>query len=110
MCGLMRLLPAVALFLTTQTVAGAIEVGTCICRNGIVSKGDLQAEVLHKCGPPTQSFQRQETRIGRGRYSTLIQKVTVEDWTYNFGPNEFMYNIQFENGRVERIESLDYGY
>ena len=82
------------------------ETDSCICRDGIVSKGDLIVEVLKKCGQPAQKYQREETRIvTRG-----ISIVTVDEWIYNFGPNEFMYSLRFENGRVARIESLDYGY
>jgi len=90
--------------------AGATGTESCICRNGIVSRGDLMAQVIQKCGEPAQKFQREEARVSRGVRHTDFEKVTVDDWTYNFGPNEFMYSIQFENGRVERIESLDYGY
>jgi len=86
--------------------AQAGETDSCICRNGIVSKGDLIVEVLKKCSQPAQKYQREETRIlTRG-----ISIVTVDEWIYNFGPNEFMYSLRFENGRVARIESLDYGY
>ena len=86
--------------------ARAIEVETCICRSGIVSRGNLMAEVLKKCGPPTFAVQREEKKIEKRGFSI----VTVDEWTYNFGPQEFMYDILFENGRVARIESLDYGY
>jgi Protein of unknown function (DUF2845) len=82
------------------------ETETCLCRNGIVSRGDIIAEVLKKCGPPAQRYQREETRAEK----RAISIVAVDEWVYNFGPNEFMYSIRFENGRVARIESLEYGY
>ncbi|HEY5974410.1 MAG TPA: DUF2845 domain-containing protein [Geobacteraceae bacterium] len=41
------------------------------------------------------------------RYSRVA---TVEEWTYNFGPNEFMYLVRFVNGRVTKIQSRDRGY
>jgi uncharacterized protein DUF2845 len=101
----------VALFMwSIVLVAGAPaqagETETCICRNGIVSRGDLIVEVLKKCDQPAQKTQRKETRIVKNGISI----VTVDEWIYNFGPNEFMYSLRFENGRVARIESLDYGY
>jgi hypothetical protein len=92
--------------ITAGAPAQAGETETCICRNGIVSRGDLIVEVLKKCGEPAQNFQRKETRI----VTKGISIVTVDEWIYNFGPNEFMYSLRFENGRVARIESLDYGY
>ncbi len=100
----------IILFVTCCPSGFAIETGTCACRDGIVSKGDLPAEVVKKCGPPTFQWQRQESRVDYVRDSKTITIVTIDDWTYNFGPNEFMYNLRFENGRVMKIESLDYGY
>lgn len=41
-----------------------------------------------------------------GRSST---EISVEIWTYNFGPNRLMQRIRFENGVVVKIESLGYG-
>jgi hypothetical protein len=101
---------SIILVLTCCPQGHAMETGTCACRDGIVSKGDLLAEVVKKCGPPTFQWQRQETRADYLRDSKSINIVTIDDWTYNFGPNEFMYNLRFENGRVMKIESLDYGY
>jgi hypothetical protein len=92
--------------LAAGAAAQAGETETCICRNGIASKGDLIVEVLKKCGQPAQKYQREETRI----VTKGISIVTVDEWIFNFGPNEFMYSLRFENGRVARIESLDYGY
>ncbi len=88
----------------------AMESASCACRDGIVSKGDVMAEVVKKCGPPTFQSQRQETRLDDTKESRTITTITIDEWTYNFGPNEFMYNLRFENGRVMKIESLDYGY
>lgn len=36
--------------------------------------------------------------------------VNVTDWSYNFGPNQFLLFITFENGRVTKVEQGDYGY
>jgi len=100
----------VILAVTSCPLGHAIETATCACRDGIVSKGDLLAEVVKKCGPPTFQSQRQETRLDDTKESKTITTISIDDWTYNFGPNEFMYNLRFENGRVMKIESLDYGY
>ncbi|GLI36923.1 DUF2845 domain-containing protein [Geobacter hydrogenophilus] len=93
--------------------AGATETGTMICKGGIVSIGDAIPEVLQKCGPPAFSSQREQVEVGgsvKPGVSRTYVKVTVDDWTYNFGPNEFMYRVIFENGNVARIESLEWGY
>lgn len=91
--------------------AAATETGTCRCDNGIVSIGDAMVEVVAKCGEPTVKTQREEKRVvqeERNKKSYSI--VTIDEWSYNFGPNAFMYAIRFADGRVERIDSLDYGY
>ncbi len=104
------ILLGIVLVVTCCPAGRATETGTCACRDGIVSKGDLLAEVVKKCGPPTFQSQRQETRLDDTKESKTITTISIDDWTYNFGPNEFMYNLRFENGRVTKIESLDYGY
>ncbi|RNC65835.1 MAG: DUF2845 domain-containing protein [Desulfuromonadales bacterium] len=93
--------------------AGGSESGSMRCSGGMVSLGDFIAEVVKKCGQPDFAYQREQTKVdGRWRHyrSRTIGTITVDDWTYNFGPNEFMYQLIFENGRVARIESLEWGY
>ncbi|GAB7026805.1 DUF2845 domain-containing protein [Geotalea toluenoxydans] len=86
----------------------AVESSTCRCTNGIVSTGDAMVEVIAKCGEPTMKTQREEKRLGPDKKDFSI--VTIDEWNYNFGPNAFMYAFRFVDGRVERIDSLDYGY
>jgi hypothetical protein len=101
------ILVSIAIFSVLLYGSGyALETDTMICRNGIVSKGETMPEVVNKCGPPSFNDRHQESRLDED--ATII--ITVDDWIYNFGPNEFMYSIRFENGRVKKIESLDYGY
>ena len=90
--------------------APALQTSTMRCGNGIVSINDTIPEVLNKCGPPAFQDRRQETRASGPRYSRSYDVTTVDDWTYNFGPQEFMYQIIFQNGRVARIISRDQGY
>ena len=66
-------------------------------------------EVVMKCGEPTLKTQREEKRGGT-ETKKGFSIVTVDEWSYNFGPDAFMYSLRFVNGRVEKIESLDYGY
>ncbi|WP_243372519.1 DUF2845 domain-containing protein [Geotalea sp. SG265] len=92
--------------------AAATESETCRCGNGIVSIGDAMVEVIAKCGEPTVKTQREEKRVlqDKDRNKKSFSIVTIDEWSYNFGPNAFMYAIRFADGRVERIDSLDYGY
>jgi len=36
--------------------------------------------------------------------------VTVEEWEYNLGPGRFIRYLTFENGRLIKITTGDYGY
>jgi len=36
--------------------------------------------------------------------------VTVEEWEYNLGPGSFIRYLTFENGRLIKITTGDYGY
>lgn len=84
-----------------------------ICRGGLVTIGDTIGEVISKCGEPSHSSSRNDKRIeADSRYSRdrTVTTIRVDDWIYNFGPNQFQYQVIFENGRVARFESLGYGY
>lgn len=83
-----------------------------------VSRGEKKIEVLMHCGEPdVVEF------FGEDRISTALDRlkregiflrhdleVQVEEWTYDFGPGSFLLFIRFENGRVARTESGDYGF
>lgn len=93
--------------------AHATATDTMICKGGIVSVGTTAGEVIYKCGEPSFTSQREQTSIEHGvvgHRGNLYTTSTVDDWTFNFGPNEFQYRLLLENGRVISIESLDYGY
>lgn len=103
-------LVAILFFLLLPSGAPALETGTMRCQKGIVSINDTIPEVLGKCGPPAFQDRRQETRASGPLYGRSYDVTTVDDWTYNFGPQEFMYQLIFHNGRVSRIISRDQGY
>jgi len=79
------------------------------CRNGqLLAVGDSMAEVLLKCGEPVLKENR-EDRITAGDRSRRLS-VVIDEWTYNFGPNHFLYFVTFENGRVAALRTGGYGY
>lgn len=101
------------------------------CGNYLISKGDTKAKVLKYCGEPVQAQQRLGLRSGvylnsgarqggdperdllfsRGHFIPYGRReVVVEDWVFNFGPSKLMRRVTFENGIVERVEELGYGY
>ena len=57
---------AVMIFSSTAMASlAATEMDSCVCSNGIVSRGETQAEVLVKCGPPDFRSQRDEIVVER---------------------------------------------
>jgi hypothetical protein len=81
------------------------------CAGGIISTGDRNIDVVAKCGNPDFRDTHQEEVIQRFDRDT-IQKVyiTVEEWTYNLGPNQFTRIVILKNGRVAEIRTGSYGY
>jgi hypothetical protein len=101
------------------------------CGNHLISKGDTQAKVLKYCGQPSQTKGHLGLRSGIYRNSSARQggdpekdllysrghfipygrrEVLVEDWVFNFGPNKLMRQVTFENGIVENVVEIGYGY
>jgi hypothetical protein len=104
---------ATLVFAGFAVTSQAVQAETLVCKGGIVSIGDTVGEVLHKCGEPAYKTQREKGYVSQstpGYREKSFASVTVDDWTYNFGPNEFQYRLLLENGTVSRIESLNYGY
>lgn len=84
---------------------------TLDCDGRIVVIGYTKAEVLLKCGEPDfkDSWQEELTLT----YDPDLERrifVTIEEWTYNFGPTRFLYILRFKNGRLIHIRTGEYGY
>jgi hypothetical protein len=87
------------------------------CDNKFISEGSFRDEVLGRCGPPSMSDTWQEERpVGvyirdNGQLGALRSVlVTIDRWTYNFGPYQFMQTLTFENAKLIKIEQGKYGY
>lgn len=107
------LILAAMIIIAGQSAGFATSTDTMICDGGLISIGDTAGEVLSKCGQPATSTAREEKRFGSGStygHGRAFTTVALDDWIFNFGPNRFQYQLILENGRVARIESLDYGY
>jgi hypothetical protein len=108
-----------ALLLPIPSLAGGFR-----CGGRLVSTGDTKTEVLAKCGEPetvdeaivetgvvgrpkkgvTEPSQRKRTKVG------TTSTRSIETWTYNFGPSQFMKILTFEGSVLKRIDDGDYGY
>ena len=57
-------------------------------------------EVSERCGAPLAEYSRLE-------YLHPQVVVYVDEWVYRFGTNKFQRLLRFENGRLQRIRTLD---
>ncbi len=95
------------------------------CGVRLITEGDPKTKVLNECGEPDHVEVWEEERIYKYLYKPsdghryrddylepryVKEHIIVEEWIYNHGRYRFMDHIRFENGRVRRIESGDYGY
>ena len=81
------------------------------CGERIVSVGDSAADVVAKCGEPAWKAKWEEVIRDRpGDDTERKVYITVEDWTYNFGPNQFLRIFTLRNGKVTDIRTGGYGY
>lgn len=108
-----RLVPIAVLFALFADSAWALR-----CGRSLVVEGDNKYQVFRRCGEPDFKESRVDYRELRWRGSGLNQPgvetrqltpVTIEQWTYDFGPNRFVEVVTFEDGRVINIRAMDYG-
>jgi hypothetical protein len=95
------------------------------CGSDLVSDGDSTYEVRSVCGEPDAMRERIEYRSVQvfvtgpcqpgaahtvcGRYETQLVPIVLEEWTYDFGPTNFIRYVTFENGKLRDIATGDYG-
>lgn len=94
---------------------------TLRCGNQLASDGASKSDVLMKCGEPMAKDSRteavgektkQRTERSSGTTTTTTEHVvykTIEEWTYNFGPQRLMQVAVFENGQLVDVRSAGYG-
>ena len=80
------------------------------CGDRIISIGDTKGDVLAKCGEPFYRSSHDEDVVDQFD-GTHFRKVvvTVEEWTYNFGPQRFLRIITFRNSEVVDVRTGGYG-
>jgi len=80
------------------------------CVGGIVSTGDAAVDLLLKCGKP--DWQESHHEEITDRYAPNIKQrtyITVEQWTYNFGPQQLLRTVTLRNGVITDIKTGQYG-
>jgi uncharacterized protein DUF2845 len=84
------------------------------CGPRLIARGDPAEKVLQYCGEPVAVTKRLKQRsyfMESGvRVPGALEEVVVEEWTYNLGPRLLMRMVVLENGYVEEVKPLGYGY
>ncbi len=99
------------LALLLATPCSNMYAATLDCAGGIISVGDTRIDLLAKCGDPDHKESHNEEfveRLDDGTKRKLF--ITVDVWTYNFGPTQFMRIVTLKNGTVANIRTGNYGY
>jgi hypothetical protein len=95
-------------------VAAAAPAHAFRCGPRLITRGDHADKILRYCGEPVavhtwlkqRSFVMDSGVVLRG----ALEEVVVEEWTYNLGPRMLMRVVRLENGYVEEVKALGYGY
>jgi hypothetical protein len=95
------------------------DAATLRCGNQIASEGASKSDVLMRCGEPSArdshtevdavKTQRRDPRKGSSTSAEHVVYKTIEEWTYNFGPNRLMQVAVFDNGVLVDVRSGNYG-
>ncbi|KTD46821.1 hypothetical protein Lrub_1743 [Legionella rubrilucens] len=77
------------------------------CQQSLVYEGDTKFAVLKKCGEPLAKEIREDRQLLLDAWGNPVGESIrqIEVWTYQNSPNEFVYELTFENGRVKSIDA-----
>lgn len=113
----------VALALSLSFLSQA-EADSMRCNDKLVVDGDSMYTVESRCGSPADKQHRVETRTARSWVSLpcpvpgqsncgqMIERtieVTIDEWTFDFGPDRLIYRLWFEQGRLLKVQTGSYG-
>lgn len=81
------------------------------CNGRIVSTGDHRFEVEERCGEPFWVESYSEYLV-LGEFAPVQRTIEhkIEAWYYNFGPNQLLRRLVFTNNRLQREDTLGYGF
>jgi Protein of unknown function (DUF2845) len=105
--------PGMWLLAAACTLAGPAAADSMRCGTRLMTDGDPIDKVEAFCGQPASIERREILRpffYHRGVPIHSSYEVSVEIWTYNFGPHKLMYRIRFEDGLLVDVETLSHGY
>ncbi|MGH8204046.1 MAG: DUF2845 domain-containing protein [Steroidobacteraceae bacterium] len=98
----------------TLAIAEPAAADSMRCGTKLMTDGDPLDKVAAFCGPPTSVERREILRpyyFYRGSLPISgSYEISVELWTYNFGPHKLMHRLRFEDGLLVDVETLSHGY
>jgi hypothetical protein len=105
--------PGMLVLVAALAAAGPAAADSMRCGSKLMTDGDPSDKVLAYCGEPA-SIERREILRGYGYHRGVTvhsaYEVSVEMWTYNFGPHKLMYRLRFEDGLLVDVDTLSHGY
>ena len=86
------------------------------CGNRLILRNDHISKIERYCDEPesytSSTIYKTRSRFDY-RYQMYFQEevpVVVEEMVFNFGPTKFMRLVKLENGIVQKVETLGYGF
>lgn len=79
------------------------------CQLDQLHEGIHKFDVIRRCGEPDFTDRHYDKRAFTRDGMTRSYAITVDEWTYNFGPNRFTATIIFENGRLADVRRGERG-
>jgi hypothetical protein len=81
------------------------------CADENISVSASSAELLAKCGEPDWKQTRtEEILVTVGKDTQRKSITTLEEWTYNIGPDRFMRIFRLRDGKVASMQIGGYGF
>jgi hypothetical protein len=95
-------------------VALALPAHAFRCGTRVITRGDPATKLLQFCGQPESVNTRYGERSVTTRFGRVIpgyrEEVKIEEWIYNFGPDQLLRIVRLENDVVADIDTRGYGY
>lgn len=75
------------------------------CGQNLVREGDSQDKVLSLCGEPlSRAVISEVSQTRHTAYGRETQTIPIEKWTYKQGSGQYLRELFFEAGSLQRIQ------
>lgn len=92
--------------LLTGVLVGPVSASDSMrCGSRLISTGARAAEIIATCGEPDYRDVWNYPQPYTGQWVS-----DIEQWYYNFGPNQLLRVLELRHGRLRRIDTDGYGF